>query len=77
MKRLQKRMQVLIGDYPVTIKLVRFHVSLSTTYVWNGLFDRAIDVEKCDYFMTVHDDSNFIPIKRTILGGCFDKFVVK
>ena len=61
MKRLQKRMQVLIGDYPVTIKVVRFHVSLSTTYVWNGLFDRAIDVEKCDYFMTVHDDSEFYP----------------
>ena len=40
-RRLQKRMTTMVGEYPVVIELVRFNVSLSTTYVWNGLFELA------------------------------------
>jgi hypothetical protein len=40
---------------------VRFPVSLSTTYVWNGLFDIAM-ADGADYFLTVHDDTEFYPL---------------
>lgn len=59
-RRLQKRMTTMVGDYPVVVKLVRFNVSLSTTYVWNGLFDLAMG-DGADYFITCHDDTEFYP----------------
>ena len=60
-RRLQKRMTTMVGEYPVVIELVRFNVSLSTTYVWNGLFDLAMKEGGADYFMTCHDDTEFYP----------------
>jgi len=60
MKRLQKRMTTLVGEYPLEIKLLRFNVSLSTTYVWNGLLKKAMD-EGADYFFACHDDTEFYP----------------
>jgi hypothetical protein len=60
-RRLQKRMTTMVGEYPVVIELVRFNVSLSTTYVWNGLFDLAMGDGGADYFMTCHDDTEFYP----------------
>ena len=62
--RLRKRMTTMVGDYPVTVTLVRFNISLSTTYVWNGLFDLAVR-EGADYFMTCHDDTEFYPTQVT------------
>lgn len=40
---------------------LRFPVSLSTTYVWNGLFDTAMG-DGADYFMACHDDTEFYPL---------------
>lgn len=60
-RRLQKRMTTMVGEYPVAIELVRFNVSLSTTYVWNGLFELAMRDGEADYFMTCHDDTEFYP----------------
>jgi len=57
----RRRMSTMIGDYPVAVKALRFPVSLSTTYVWNGLFDTAMG-DGADYFMACHDDTEFYPL---------------
>ena len=60
-RRLQKRMTTMVGDYPLVVELVRFNVSLSSTYVWNGLFELAMREGDADYFLTAHDDTEFYP----------------
>ena len=49
-ERMMKRVKTLIGDHPVKVKMYRFPVSRSTTYVWNGLFQIAMN-EGMEYFM--------------------------
>jgi hypothetical protein len=71
-RRLQKRMTTMVGEYPVMVKLVRFNVSLSTTYIWNGLFRSAM-ADGADYFMNVHDDTEFYPSQ----GGYWSDIVVQ
>ena len=36
-------------------------MSLSTTFVWNGLYDAALD-DGADYALCVHDDTEFYPL---------------
>eukprot|EP00958_Prasinococcus_capsulatus_P019465 scaffold2404_cov398-Prasinococcus_capsulatus_cf.AAC.31 len=59
-ERILKRCTTLIGDNPVQVKLYRFPVSKSTTYIWNGLMDIAMQ-DGNDYFMAAHDDTEFYP----------------
>eukprot|EP00899_Mesostigma_viride_P017193 jgi/Mesvir1/25475/Mv01739-RA.1 len=60
MERVRKRVTTMVGDYPVQLKTLRFPVSKSTTFVWNGLFKVAYN-DGADYFIAVHDDSEFYP----------------
>eukprot|EP00854_Cymbomonas_tetramitiformis_P011156 gene11156-13181_t len=60
MERFKRRMVIMIGTYPVAIKVLRFGVSLSTTYVWNGLFTAAME-DGAQYFLACHDDTEFYP----------------
>ena len=57
-----KRISTLVGDNPVQVKLYRFPVSQSTTYVWNGLFQVAVK-DDVEYFMVgyahVHEHISF------------------
>merc|ERR1719329_1356563 len=51
----------MIGDYPVDVKALRFQVSLSTTFVWNGLFETSL-ADGAEYALCVHDDTEFYPL---------------
>lgn len=61
LQRVQKRLTTMIGDYPLTIQMLRFPVTLSTTFVWNGLFRHALEEDVADYFLALHDDTEFYP----------------